>query len=128
MLLLACVLILSFLIVGLATFAMWSTYLGMIIFICVAFYGIYMRIKRRETLSEMESLSNMDFLTALEKKENQNCLNKSNQQTGLFISWALGFCLYIYEFILHRLDYLLLGYGALLSFILFVWFFFYNHS
>ena len=122
--LVACILVTLFLLVSFAAFKMWSTYFGLVLFIGIAFNTFYSKIKRQDKLSDLETLSNNDFLIALEKEKNQTCIGKSRKQAILFIIWAIGFSFYIYEFISYSINYLLIGYGALMMIIMVIWFFY----
>ncbi len=121
---LACCLFTLVLIVKFDSFEMWSTYVGLLAFSIVGIYGIYTKLKKQNNLSSMETLSNNDFLSALEKQEKLTCIGKSRTQTILFIIWGVGFALYIYEFVSQNINHLLLGYGSLLVLSLMVWFFY----
>ena len=110
------------LLIAFAEFKMWTTYVGLIIWLGIAFSVMHSKLKRQDKLLNYEVLSNHQFLSALEDEETQNCVNKSFGQTILFILWAIGFSFYIYEFIIDEMTYLWSGYGALLCLILFVWF------
>ncbi len=119
---LAGILTVSALLIRFADYNLWSTYSGMIIFMAIALYMILLKTRRQNKLADLETLSNNDFLSSLEKEEKQTCHGKSKNQTLLFIIWAIGFSFYIYEFIAHSIGQLLLGYGMLTILILSSWF------
>ncbi len=108
--------------ISLALFKLWTTYLGLFIFMGVAFYTVYLKIKRHSKFSHLETLPNNDFLFALEKESEQACIGKSKHRTLLFIVWVIGFSFYLYEFISTDINYLLLGYSVLLILCLVMWF------
>ncbi len=122
--LLSCISLVLFLILRFATIKMWSTYAGIILFMGLAFYSIYKRIRGRTRLSYLETLSNKDYLMALEVAENESCAGRSKQQAWLFTLWAVGFSLYIYEPTSQSLRSLMMGYGALAVYVVAVWFFY----
>ena len=122
--LLVCCLIMLLLLVCFATIKMWTTYFGIMLWVGIAFYSIYLKIRQQNKLSGLETLSNNDFLVALEKEETQTCVGKSKNQARLFIAWAIGFFLYIYEPASKNPHSLLIGYGSLIVFIIAVWFFY----
>lgn len=124
MLFLSCIIITLFLMIRFDTFKMWSTYLGLIFFTGIALNTIYLKLKKQHKLADLDTLSNNDFLMALEKEENQACIGKSRHQKVLFIIWFSGFSFYIYEFIYSSINSLLIGYGALLLFSIVMWFFY----
>ena len=120
--LLFCALIALVLVMSFGDFERWTTYFGLLILGGVGIYTVYTKLKKQNTLNHLETLSNSDFLTALEAKENRTCIGKSKTLTTLFIIWTIGFSFYIYEFVSQSTNYLIFGYSALFLFILFMWF------
>ena len=116
------VLITFLLIITFTDFKMWTSYIGIMFFMGTAGYTMYLKIKRHSNLSDLEVLSNNDFLSALEQEENQTCIGKAKNQSFLFVTWATGFAFYIYEFITYGINYLLVGYAGLVVLGLFIWF------
>jgi len=122
--LLVCILIILFLLITFVTIKMWTTYFGIIIWMGLAFYSIYLKFRRQSKSSNFEALANNDFLIALEKEENQTCIGKSKNQALLFIAWAVGFSFYIYEVSANNTNSLVIGYGSLVVYIIAIWFFY----
>ncbi len=114
--------VMLFLVATYGEFEIWSTYFGIMLWVCMASYAFPLKIKKQNKLSGLETLPNHGFLNALENEENQVCIGKSKNQTQLFIIWMIGFSFYIYEIIHYSVNFLLLGYGALMIFIFVVWF------
>lgn len=122
-LLVCCLIILVFLI-SFATFNMWTTYFGILFWMGIALFSIYLKILKQNKFSTLETRSNNDFLIALEKEENQTCTGKSKNQGLLFIAWAIGFFFFIYEPASKNVTSLFIGYGALIVYIVAVWVFY----
>jgi hypothetical protein len=111
--------------IGFASFQMWTTYLGLSVFFIVTFYIIYLRGKRYSKSSNIDFLDNNEFLSTLEKEKNETCIGKKKQQTSLFIFYAIGFGLYIYETASQSTTSLIIGYGALIIYLLAAKFFYF---
>lgn len=108
-----------------ASFHMLSTYLGLSIFLVVTLYIIYLRGKGYSKSSNMDFLDNSEFLSTLEKEKNETCIGKKKKQTYLFIFYSIGFGLYIYETASKNTTSLVLGYGALIIYLLAAKFFYF---
>lgn len=108
--------------IAVAPFKMWTTYFGLIVFMGVTIYSIRLKIKKQRKFSRLETLSNNDFLAALEAEETQACSGKSRKIAILFSVWAIGFFFYIYEFVFACSEWLFIGYGSLIGLILILWF------
>lgn len=121
-LLLICCVVSLLILMAVSEFKMWTTYFGLILFMGVAFYSIYLKTKRQRKFSRMETLSNNAFLEALEKEESEAGNGKSMKITIVFILWAIGFFFYIYEFVLASSEWLIIGYGSLILLILLMWY------
>ncbi len=103
-------------------FRLWSTFVGLGLFMILAGILVYVKIKNQVELSNLETLSNQKFIVRLEREEQETCIGKSNFQTALFMFWATGFAFYIYEFISDQMTLIILGYSALVLFGAIMWF------
>lgn len=111
--------------IGFTGLHMWTTYAGLFIFFIVSCYLIYIKWNKSSGTSDLELLDNQDFLSALKREKDETCVGTIRQQTRLFIFYAIGFGFYIFEIASRNLDTFLIGYGALLVYLLAVKFFYF---
>jgi Ca2+/Na+ antiporter len=125
MILLFLMLVTLVLLIGFASFQMWTTYFGLSIFLMVTCYLIYLRRNGRSKISDLELLDNNEFLSTLKEEKNKTCVGNTKQQTNLFILYAIGFGFYIYETASKSITSLLIGYGVLAIYLLAAKFFYF---
>ncbi len=106
-----------------ADFQLWTTYVGLSIFVLVTIYLIYTKLNKGHKVSSIELMDNNEFLSSL--KNDETCVGSTKQQTGLFIFYAIGFGFYIYETASKDSTTLIIGYGALVVYLLAANFFYF---
>ena len=111
--------------IGFASFQIWTSYLGLSIFLVLSFYLIYLKINKNSKVSDLELLDNNEFLSTLKKEKNETCVGNIKQQTNLFIFYAIGFGFYIYEIASKSMTALIIGYSALIIYLLVAKFFYF---
>jgi hypothetical protein len=111
----------SFGILYLAAYQMWTSYLGIVLWIGIGFRLIYSKLKRKRIIAELEDLPSNEFLKALENEVENKSEGKSTTQALLYSIWALGFILYLYEFTHNSNSLMIISYAALMLFAIFIW-------
>lgn len=122
LLLIVALIVLSFGLLYLADYKMWTSYLGIVLWIGIAFRLIYSKFKRKRIIAELEELPSNEFLKALENEVRNKKAGKSTTQSVLYSIWALGFIFYLYEFSHNSTSLMVLAYSALILFAIFIWF------
>jgi len=105
-----------------AHFQLWTTYVGLSIFILISIYLIHVKLRKVNKVSSIELMDNNEFLSTLKSEE--SCMGSTKQQTNLFIFYAIGFGFYIYETASQDSTSLIIGYGTLVVYLVVAKFFY----